>query len=741
MATNLLTLSVSKDGGATFGARHAPTAGQIGQHLEDEEGVNVKLIAVVRTDPHFFILHLPPGPIAFADLEARLARNDEVHGRKVQMMLEYPYEHTVQHYLSVLRGTAELTVQIYKGSAGERGTGVPDLTADELTKAGFANVQKQGRPLRQVVVQPLGDGTSDNANGEQATTRKPQPGPTNEAHDIELEMDPVDLIQPPTTEEQGAASPTLRDRRVSPRPQHESHEGRRHEPASTSPTTATNDPSRAPSNSESNTRASFLEQLGKRISNQAAKTIRGLTAKSKSPTDGATATSHVATDHKSVVREQVGNVASKLTNNERLELERLRRMVTGARPPVVSAELPPSQLLLALEAGQAKRKQQLDALQALDSERKWRDEAKRHAREAEAMREERDAMKRLLWHGMETDERVTSDVGEYKNVGDGDQRQLHEALRNLTVVELEAAWRGKVEAEQLEQARKESLRPQWRMPKAEPMQVVGAPVSASSRSAPPTEPHVISPIKSHPDDPTMAGHLDTALDARMDSDANVTRREAIVLNNMNRYMKGLPTLPDFKGKPTADRMELGFEGWRNQVMAARRNGYPEDAVMNAITKSCKGMALIALSGIQTSETNLTVDHILEKFRARFGRPQPRDSFVQELYSMRQGKKEDVARWSVRLDQVVDDCVAHGGSTPFDQKTVKRDRFYRGLKHEIRTEINYLFADPNTTYEQLLVEARGVETDLQFSRQASHSGEDDKSDGEGTTEDESKRRRN
>ncbi len=196
------------------------------------------------------------------------------------------------------------------------------------------------------------------------------------------------------------------------------------------------------------------------------------------------------------------------------------------------------------------------------------------------------------------------------------------------------------------------------------------------------------PLHSSPKDAKLVRKLDL-------DDLVLSHREDLLTRAVSMNMRHPPTLPEFHGNQLT-KNSVAFEGWHNRVLQVGQAGYTEDQVMAAISRSCREDALVALTQLQMGTIPITVKQVLSEFGSLFSRSAEDDSLVKQLFNIEQGEFELVNSYYLCLCALLNDIVVNCPDYPLDQDFMQRQRFFHGLRIEIRGSLRYLYEDSKVT---------------------------------------------
>ena len=162
-----------------------------------------------------------------------------------------------------------------------------------------------------------------------------------------------------------------------------------------------------------------------------------------------------------------------------------------------------------------------------------------------------------------------------------------------------------------------------------------------------------------------------------------------------------PKLPIFSG----DVKDSSFARWQFHVKVLQGR-YDDATICEAAHQSLKSPAADVF--VNTSQTNITADEMIEKLRTRYGCVLPLDALREKLYSLRQDK-EDVTKWAFNVEEVVYQIEERGGTTHREVESMVKSRFWYGLK-ESRIREATRASYQGVTFDHLLVECRTLEAE-------------------------------
>ena len=114
-----------------------------------------------------------------------------------------------------------------------------------------------------------------------------------------------------------------------------------------------------------------------------------------------------------------------------------------------------------------------------------------------------------------------------------------------------------------------------------------------------------------------------------------------------------------------------------------------------------------------------MDKVLELLDGVFGRKTNPDVLMQDFYKITQDTKEKVSNFGIRLKIALDRIlVFHPESlTPEEAAKKLKDRFYYGVRQNVREGLRYYYEVLQADYTTLLTKARSIEAEKSTSTTA------------------------
>lgn len=164
----------------------------------------------------------------------------------------------------------------------------------------------------------------------------------------------------------------------------------------------------------------------------------------------------------------------------------------------------------------------------------------------------------------------------------------------------------------------------------------------------------------------------------------------------------------FSGDPDA-KGDTTFDLWSFEVQCLINDGvYPEEIIRQAARKSLKGNAgrVVMRLGPEAD-----LKRILDKLEVVYGVVDVGESLLSEFYAAKQGKKEDVAAWGCRIEDLLDKAKQQTLLDRRDADNMLRERFWTGLRPELKQTSRHKY-DTISDFDQLQIELRKIEKEFQ-----------------------------
>ena len=169
---------------------------------------------------------------------------------------------------------------------------------------------------------------------------------------------------------------------------------------------------------------------------------------------------------------------------------------------------------------------------------------------------------------------------------------------------------------------------------------------------------------------------------------------------------GTPKICTFSGNMAPSKTEVSYEQWSHEVHCIKDH-YPESVVRQSIMQSLRGA--VADMACYMGPT-ASVSEILDKLSVIFGTVMSFDILMQNFYKILQGN-EKVPSFATRLEGTLNQIRIKCPNRIANHEVPShlKDQLFHGVKKHVRDSVRYLYSNPQTTYSELVVNARRAES--------------------------------
>ena len=163
--------------------------------------------------------------------------------------------------------------------------------------------------------------------------------------------------------------------------------------------------------------------------------------------------------------------------------------------------------------------------------------------------------------------------------------------------------------------------------------------------------------------------------------------------------------PDtFRGEEAPDKQS--YADWRFAIESLT-SGHTMEVVRQTILATVAGTPL---SILRRMGERATVSEMLEALDVAYGQVSSHDALIQRLYSIKQDRGETVTAYNARINLAVDAIETQYPHLMEPEKAIltARERFFNGLRPDLRNALRVKYEDNKQTYQQLLRSARAIE---------------------------------
>ena len=159
----------------------------------------------------------------------------------------------------------------------------------------------------------------------------------------------------------------------------------------------------------------------------------------------------------------------------------------------------------------------------------------------------------------------------------------------------------------------------------------------------------------------------------------------------------------FSGTEPVPDNELTFDQWRIDVRSYQTS-VPDHILLPAARKLIVGKAQLV---VRTLGPNYSVEDIIKCLAREYEGVANSDIVFKEFYQLKQERGEKVQIFSIRLRDALTNLTSRFPERvpAKDHDKMLRDRFFYGIKAEMRNSIRHLYDDEKVTFGELLMKAR------------------------------------
>ena len=159
----------------------------------------------------------------------------------------------------------------------------------------------------------------------------------------------------------------------------------------------------------------------------------------------------------------------------------------------------------------------------------------------------------------------------------------------------------------------------------------------------------------------------------------------------------------FSGTEPVPDNELTFDQWRIDVRSYQTS-VPDHIFLPAVRKSIVGKAQ---SVVRTLGPNYSVEDVIKCLAREYEGVASSDIVFKEFYQLKQEQGEQVQIFSISLRDALTNLTSRFPERvpAKDHDKMLRDRFFYGIKAEMRNSIRHLYDDEKVTFGELLMKAR------------------------------------
>ena len=156
----------------------------------------------------------------------------------------------------------------------------------------------------------------------------------------------------------------------------------------------------------------------------------------------------------------------------------------------------------------------------------------------------------------------------------------------------------------------------------------------------------------------------------------------------------------FSGTEPVPDSELTFDQWRIDIRSYQTS-VPDHILLPAVRKSIVGKAQ---SVVRTLGPNYSVEDVIRCLVREYEGVASSDIVFKKIYQLKQERGEKVQIFSIRLRDALTNLTSRFPERvpAKDHDKMLRDRFFYGIKAEMRNSIRHLYDDEKVTFGELLM---------------------------------------
>ena len=158
--------------------------------------------------------------------------------------------------------------------------------------------------------------------------------------------------------------------------------------------------------------------------------------------------------------------------------------------------------------------------------------------------------------------------------------------------------------------------------------------------------------------------------------------------------------------------EQNFAGWKLEIQGMVESGiYHTEVLKQAVRNAISGKMRTILT---TLKSTATIEEILATLETNFGDIKSGESIMEEFYTAKQEKDEDISAWGVRLKTIIQKAVRKGQILESKTDDMLKTRFWRYMKNTELRNATRVYFDTAETFEDLKKKVRREEQEMKIS---------------------------
>jgi hypothetical protein len=184
-----------------------------------------------------------------------------------------------------------------------------------------------------------------------------------------------------------------------------------------------------------------------------------------------------------------------------------------------------------------------------------------------------------------------------------------------------------------------------------------------------------------------------------------TNNDTSVTHNVSVNAR-IPNICSFSGNRSAKNEN--FDLWRYEVQCLMVDKqYCHEAIAEAARRSLKGEAARVVKRLGVGAS---VNAMLNKLDGLFGNVHLAEDILAKFYNAQQRPDEDVAIWSCRIEDLLEQASMQKAISQADKEERLRNKLYSGLKDSLKSRTHHLFLSISD-YDEFRVQLRRMEYDM------------------------------
>lgn len=170
-----------------------------------------------------------------------------------------------------------------------------------------------------------------------------------------------------------------------------------------------------------------------------------------------------------------------------------------------------------------------------------------------------------------------------------------------------------------------------------------------------------------------------------------------------------PNIVNFKPSVPKLSEPQAFPEWKLEVQGMIESKiYNEDILKQAIRNAITGTPRKVLATLRSSATTT---EILDTLESNYGNIRSGESLMEEFYTAKQGKDEDLSAWAIRLERILQLAIDKGEMEDSKKDDMLKKRFWRNLRSTELRNATRVDMKSAATFEDLKKNIRQEEMEM------------------------------